>query len=73
MWEKKKLLVMSNFSFPTLIIVYCVFKRYVLQARKKKGLFGERLRLVGLYVPCTHPTAVLELSGVHNETRTESL
>ena len=38
MWEKEKLLVMSNFSFSRI-----VFKRLVLQTRKNQGLFGKEL------------------------------
>ena len=36
LWEKEKLLVMSNFSFS-----HSVFKRLVLQTRKNQGLFGK--------------------------------
>ena len=36
--EKKKLLVMSNFSFS-----FGVFKKLVLQTRKNQGLFGKGL------------------------------
>ena len=35
LWEKEKLLVSSNFTFPT------VFKRLVLQTCKNRSLFGE--------------------------------
>ena len=38
LWEKEKLLVMSNFSFS-----HSVFKRTVLQTRKNQGLFGKGL------------------------------
>ena len=38
LWEKKKLLVMSNFSFS-----YSVFKRLQLQARKNQESFGKGL------------------------------
>ena len=38
MWEKEKLLVTSNFSFP-----HIVFKGHVLQTRKNRGLFGKGL------------------------------
>ena len=38
LWEKEKLLVTSNFSFS-----HSVFKRLVLQTRKKHGLFGKGL------------------------------
>ena len=38
MWEKKKLLVTSNFFFS-----HIVFKRLVLQTRKNQGLFGKGL------------------------------
>ena len=38
LWEKEKLLVMSNFSFS-----HSVFKRSLLQTRKIQGLFGEGL------------------------------
>ena len=36
LWEKEKLLVMSNFSFS-----HSVFKRLLLQRRKNQGLFGK--------------------------------
>ena len=39
LWEKEKLLIMSNFSFS-----HSVFKRPVLQTRKNLGLFGKVLR-----------------------------
>ena len=39
MWEKEKLLVMSNFSFSRI-----VFKIHVLQTRKNQGLFGKGLK-----------------------------
>ena len=39
LWEKKKLLVTSNFSFS-----HCVFKRLVLQTHKNQGLFGKELK-----------------------------
>ena len=39
LWEKEKLLVLSNFSFS-----YTVFKLPVLQTRKNRGLFGKGLR-----------------------------
>ena len=38
LWEKEKLLAMSNFSFSR-----SVFKRLVLQTRKNQGLFGKGL------------------------------
>ena len=38
MWEKEKLLVISNFSFS-----HSVFKRLELQTRKNKGSFGKGL------------------------------
>ena len=38
LWEKKKLLVRSNFSFS-----HSVFKRPLLQTHKNQGLFGKRL------------------------------
>ena len=38
LWEKEKLLVMSNFSFS-----HSVFKRLVLQTLKNQGLFGKGL------------------------------
>ena len=37
-WEKEKLLIMSNFSFS-----HTVFKRLELQTRKNKCLFGKEL------------------------------
>ena len=39
LWEKKKLLVTSNFFFS-----HSVFKRLVLQTRKNQGLFGKGLK-----------------------------
>ena len=39
LWEKEKLLIMSNFSFS-----HIVFKRLVLQTRKNQGLFGKGSR-----------------------------
>ena len=38
LWEKEKLLVMSNFSFS-----HHVFKGLVLQTHKNQGLFGKGL------------------------------
>ena len=38
LWEKEKLLVMSNFTFS-----HSVFKRLVLETHKNKGLFGKGL------------------------------
>ena len=38
LWEKEKLLIMSNFS-----ISCSVFKRLVLQTGKNQGLFGKGL------------------------------
>ena len=38
LWEKEKLLIMSNFSFSR-----SVFKRLVLQTHKNKGLFRKGL------------------------------
>ena len=38
LWEKEKLLVMSNFSFS-----HSVFKSHVQQTRKNEGLFGKGL------------------------------
>ena len=38
LWEKEKLLIMSNFSFS-----HGVFKRFVIQTRKNLGLFGKGL------------------------------
>ena len=46
LWEKEKSLVMSNFSFS-----HGVFKGYVMQTPKNKGLFWERGKL-GLVVNC---------------------
>ena len=40
MWEKEKLLIMSNFSF-----THGVFKTLVQQKHKKKGLFAKGLTL----------------------------
>ena len=39
LWEKEKLLVMSNFSFS-----HSVIKRLVLQTRENQDLFGKRLK-----------------------------
>ena len=48
LWEKEKLLVMSNFSFS-----HSVFKRLLLQTRKNQGLFGEGLKKTnGCLVVC---------------------
>ena len=41
MWEKKKLLVTSNFFFS-----HSVFKRLVLQTRQYQGLFGKGLNAI---------------------------
>ena len=38
LWEKEKLLIMSNFFFS-----HSVFKRIVLQTRKNQGLYGKGL------------------------------
>ena len=38
LWEKEKLLIMSNFSFS-----HSVFKRLVRQTHKNQGLFGQGL------------------------------
>ena len=38
LWEKEKLHVLHNFSFS-----HIVFKRFVLQTHKNKGLFGKGL------------------------------
>ena len=40
MWEKEKLLVMSNF-----FLSHSVFKRLVLQTRKNQDLFGKGLKV----------------------------
>ena len=40
LWEKEKLLVTSNFSFPP-----SVFKGLLLQTCKNQGLFGKGLNL----------------------------
>ena len=50
LWEKEKLLVMSNFSFSR-----SVFKRPVLQTRKNQGLFGKGLS-VHIHRNRTEPT-----------------
>ena len=39
LWEKEKLLIMSNFSYS-----HSVFKRLVQQTRKNQGLFGKDLK-----------------------------
>ena len=41
LWEKEKLLVMSNFSFSRNVL-----KKPVLQTRKNQGLFGKGLNNV---------------------------
>ena len=38
LWEKEKLLIMSNFSFS-----HSVFKRLLWQTHKNQGLFGKGL------------------------------
>ena len=62
LWEKEKLLIMSNFSF-----YLSISKRLVLQTRKNQGLFGKGLNreaamlegvvirnnLSGLHVSCS--------------------
>ena len=40
LWEKEKLLVLSNFSF-----YHIAFKRFVLQTHKNQGLFGKGLNM----------------------------
>ena len=45
-WEKEKLLVTSNFSFPL-----SVFKRLALHTRKNQGLFGKRLKKTPEFSP----------------------
>ena len=40
LWEKEKLLIVSNFSFS-----HSVFKILVLQTRKKPGLNWERVKV----------------------------
>ena len=49
LWEKEKLLIMSNFFFSC-----SVFKRVVLQTRENQGLFGKRLRTTRRYVLKLH-------------------
>ena len=44
LWEKEKLLIMSNFSFS-----HSVFKRLLLQIRKNQGLFGKGLKVCFSY------------------------
>ena len=55
LWEKEKLLVMSNFSFS-----HSVFKRLVLQTCKNQGLFGKGLN-ENIYIPLFNLAQVLEL------------
>ena len=43
LWEKEKLLVMSNFSFSTVFS-----KETYLHTRKNQGLFGKRLIIITL-------------------------
>ena len=50
LWEKEKLLIMSNFSFSQ-----SVLKTLVLKTRKKQGLFGKGLSLF-------HTTNFIDLS-----------
>ena len=45
LWEKKKLLVMSNFFFS-----HSVFKRLVLQTGKNQGLFGKGLNIAKMTI-----------------------
>ena len=40
LWEKEKLLIISNISF-----CHSVYKRLVLQTRKNQGLFGKGLSM----------------------------
>ena len=47
LWDKKKLLVMSNFSFS-----HSVFKRLVVQTHKNKGLFGKGLKTLKCCFGC---------------------
>ena len=55
LWEKEKLLVTSNFSFP-----HSMFKRLLLQTRKNQGLFGKGLKESFQHtaptLPCHHRT-----------------
>ena len=44
LWEKKKLLVTSNFSFS-----HSGFKSFLRQTRKNQGLFGKGLRTGGCW------------------------
>ena len=41
MWEKQRLLIMSNFSFSN-----SVFERLILQTHTNQGLFGKGLKIV---------------------------
>ena len=50
LWEKKKLLVTSNFFFS-----YSVLKSLVLQTRKNQGLFGKGLKLILVIVDSCFP------------------
>ena len=55
LWEKEKLLVMSNFSFS-----HSVFKRPVLLTRKNQSLFGKVLRKL--------PESMVRCKGRHDIT-----
>ena len=41
MWEKEKLLIMSNFSFSGIVLI-----GVVLQTHKNQGLFGKGLKML---------------------------
>ena len=51
LWEKEKLLTMSNFSFS-----HSVFKRLVLLTRKSQGLFGKGLNRIRVNMSLTGDT-----------------
>ena len=54
LWEKQKLLIMSNFSFS-----HCVFKRFVSQGRQKMSLCGNGL------TPFSNITSVILCMPLH--------
>ena len=72
MWEKEKLLVMSNFSFS-----HSVFQRAVLQTRKKKntkkqGIVWERLKFYvcqGMMLDLPHGFVNLSIKCIFMESQ----
>ena len=66
LWEKKKLLIVSNFSFS-----HSVFERRVLRTPKNKGLFGKGL-MVAWYIfsPCRLPCVSIRYCKISTCSRT---